>query len=88
MPLARGLPSDNPLPCTFDTSMAQRIDIRALLLIALDEKPPPGLPDRVMARVAALTTIVEFARMLGAAPIDWITQRTERSDPNDDGNSE
>jgi heme A synthase len=30
-------------------------------LIALDEKPPPGLPERVMARVAALTTIVEFA---------------------------
>jgi hypothetical protein len=36
-----------------------------------------------MVRVAALTTIVEFARMLGAAPIDWITQRADRSDPND-----
>ena len=69
-------------------TMPPRIDIRALLLIALDEKPPPGLPDRVMARVAALTTIVEFARMLGAAPIDWITRRTEGSDPNDNGNSE
>ncbi len=68
--------------------MPPRIDIRALLLIALDEKPPPGLPDRVMARVAALTTIVEFARLLGAAPIDWITQRTERSDTNDDGNTD
>jgi hypothetical protein len=68
--------------------MAPKIDIRALLLIALDEKPPPGLPDRVMARVAALTTIVEFARMLGAAPIDWITQRTKESEPNDDGNRE
>ena len=69
-------------------TMPPKIDIRALLLIALDEKPPPGLPDRVMARVAALTTIVEFARMLGAAPIDWLTQRTERSDPNDNGNTE
>ena len=68
--------------------MAPKIDIRALLLIALDEKPPPGLPDRVMARVAALTTIVEFARMLGAAPIDWITQRSDRSDPNESGNGE
>ena len=68
--------------------MPPRIDIRALLLIALDEKPPPGLPDRVMARVAALTTIIEFARMLGAAPIDWLTQRTKESDPNDNGNSE
>jgi hypothetical protein len=63
-----------------------RIDIRALLLIALDEKPPPGLPDKVMARVAMLTTIVEFARMIGAAPLDWLTQRTEKRDPNDNGN--
>ena len=39
-----------------------------------------------MARVAMLTTMVEFARMLGAAPIDWLTQRTEKSDPNDNGN--
>jgi len=38
-----------------------------------------------MARVAMLTTIVEFARMIGAAPIDWLTQRTE-SDRNDNGN--
>ncbi len=69
--------------------MPHRIDIRALLLIALDEKPPPNLPDRVMARVAALTTMVEFARMLGAAPIDWITQGSAgrgKSDPNDEGN--
>ncbi|HYQ29869.1 MAG TPA: hypothetical protein VER04_21720 [Polyangiaceae bacterium] len=68
--------------------MPPRIDIRALLLIALDEKPPPGLPERVMARVAALTTIVEFARMLGAAPLDWLVHRTEGKDPNDNGNSE
>ena len=41
---------------------APRIDIRALLLIALDEKPPDNLPDRVMARVAMLTTVVELGR--------------------------
>ncbi len=69
-------------------TLPPRIDIRALLLIALAATPPPGLPARVMARVAALTTIVEFARMLGAAPIDWITRRTEGSDPNDNCNSE
>lgn len=68
--------------------MPSRVDIRALLLIALDEKPPPGLPDRVMARVAALTTMVEFARMLGAAPFDWIVQGKERSDSDDDGKPE
>ncbi len=68
--------------------MPARVDIRALLLIALDEKPPPNLPDRVMARVAMLTTMVEFARMLGAAPTDWITQKTDRSDPDDSGNKD
>jgi hypothetical protein len=40
-----------------------------------------------MGRVAALTTMVEFARMLGATPIDWITQGSganDKTDPNDD----
>jgi hypothetical protein len=62
------------------------IDIRALLLIALDEKPPANLPDRVMARVAMLTTILEFGRLLGQAPIDWISQRREGNDSDDEGN--
>jgi len=61
-----------------------QIDIRALLLIALDEKPPDNLPDRVMARVAMLTTVLEFGRLLGAAPFDWLTHR-EGSDSDDDG---
>jgi len=32
---------------------------------------------------------VEFARMLGAAPIDWIVQASgasDKTDPNDEGN--
>jgi hypothetical protein len=61
------------------------IDIRALLLIALDEKPPANLPDRVMARVAMLTTVVEFVRLLGAAPFSWLTERRERNGSDDDG---
>ena len=64
---------------------SQKIDIKALLLIALDEKPPPNLPDRVMARVAALTTIVEFTRLLGQAPLDFLKQHLERSSRDDDG---
>ncbi|HEY8943173.1 MAG TPA: hypothetical protein VIM73_02875 [Polyangiaceae bacterium] len=66
--------------------MTPQVDIRALLLIALDEKPPPNLPDRVMARVAALTTMLEFARLLSAAPLDWLSQRRESSGSDDDGN--
>ena len=44
-----------------------------------------------MARVAALTTMVEFARMLGAAPIDWIihgSATTDKRDPNDEGQND
>jgi len=65
-----------------------QIDIRTLLLIALDEQPPANLPERVLARVALLTTVVEFGRLLAAAPFDWLTQRRgggEGSD--DDGNN-
>jgi hypothetical protein len=61
------------------------IDIRALLLIALDETPPANLPDRVMARVAMLTTVVEFVRLLGAAPLAWLNERRERDGSDDDG---
>ncbi|MFZ5889518.1 MAG: hypothetical protein ACOY0T_00470 [Myxococcota bacterium] len=62
-----------------------QVDIRALLLIALDEKPPANLPERVMARVAMLTTVLEFARLLTAAPLDYFTKGREGGGP-DDGN--
>lgn len=62
-----------------------RIDIRALLLIALDEKPPDNLPDRVMARVALLTTAVEFGRLIAAAPLEWLGQLAGGKEEDDDG---
>lgn len=61
-----------------------RIDIRALLLIALDEKPPDNLPDRVMARVAMLTTVVELGRLIGAAPLEVLGQLLGPKDEDDD----
>lgn len=67
---------------------SQRGDIRALLLIALDEKPPDNLPDKVMARVALLTTAVEFGRLLTAAPLEMLQQLLapkETDDDDDDG---
>jgi hypothetical protein len=66
------------------------IDIRALLLLALDDKPPENLPDRVLARIALLTTIVEFGRLLTAAPLDWLNApepqaaSDDRKDDDDD----
>ncbi len=62
-----------------------RGDIRALLLIALDEKPPDNLPDRVMARVAMLTTVVELGRLVGAAPLEWLGQVLGPKEDDDDG---
>jgi len=62
-----------------------RVDIRALLLIALDEKPPENLPDRVMARVALLTTAVEFGRLIAAAPLEWLGQLAGGKEEDDDG---
>lgn len=60
-----------------------QIEIRALLALALDEKPPENLPDRVMARLALLTTVLEFGRLLAAAPFDWVNKKEEEGD---DGN--
>lgn len=62
------------------------IDIRALLLIALDEQPPANLPERVMSRVALLTTVLEFGRLLGAAPFDWLL-RGRGGSGSDDGDN-
>lgn len=63
------------------------VDIRALLLIALDDKPPDNLPDRVMARLAMLTTILEFGRLLGAAPLSYLNTTSEGDDDDDGGSS-
>jgi len=64
---------------------APRMDIRALLLIALDEKPPDNLPDRVMARVAMLMTMVEFGRLLSAAPLELLSQALAKKEDDDAG---
>ena len=44
------------------------VDIEALLRAAFDEKPSDELADRVTARLALVTTVIEFARMFALAP--------------------
>jgi hypothetical protein len=66
---------------------APRSDIRALLLIALDEKPPDNLPDKVMARVALLATAVEFGRLVTAAPLEMLGQLLGSKETDDDDGS-
>lgn len=44
------------------------VDIEALLRAAFDERPSDDMPDRVTARLALVTTVIEFARMFALAP--------------------
>lgn len=74
------------VPTTADRG-APRIDIRALLLIALDDRPPDNLPDRVMARVAMLMTVLEFGRLVGAAPLEWLSEAVGPNEDDDGGAS-
>ena len=45
------------------------IDIKALLDVALEPRPREDVSERVVGRMAALVTITEFVRLLGAAPL-------------------
>ena len=63
------------------------LDIKALLSVALEQKPKDDLQDRVMSRVAAVTTAIEFARLITVAPVQWIIDghlRGEAPEEDDD----
>ena len=79
--------TDRELGGAEPSKLAPQVDIRALLLLALDDKPPDNLPDRVMSRIALLTTVVEFGRLLTVAPLDWVNTVGEgEEEEEDDGN--
>lgn len=48
------------------------LDIKALLQVALDRGPRDDVQERVMDRVATAATVMEFARLLFVAPVQWI----------------
>lgn len=53
--------------------MADRVralDIKTLLSVALDQRPKDDLQERVMDRLAAITTVIELARLIFIAPVD------------------
>ncbi len=63
------------------------LDIKALLSVALEQKPKNDVEERVMTRVATVTTAMEFARLLLVAPFDWLVEdnlRGSDADDNDD----
>ena len=63
---------------------SQKLDIRALLAVALDDPPPEDLSDRVMARVAAAQTVVELGKLLTQGPMMFFAQDDEETDDGDD----
>lgn len=48
------------------------LDIKALLSVALEQRPKSDVEDRVMTRVATVTTAMEFARLVFVAPFQWL----------------
>ena len=71
-----------------------QLDIRALLSVALEQRPRDDMSERIMSRVAAMETVMEFARLLGAAPFHWLTLApdvepdVEPDDESDDDNDD
>ena len=66
------------------------IDIQELLAVALDDTPSEGFTDRVLEHLAVLKTAIELSRLVGVAPLDWVSapaEGTERSD-NDEGDDD
>lgn len=62
---------------------AAALDIQALLRVALEQGPKDDVQERVMTRVAAATTVMEFARLLFVAPVQWIFD-APREEADDD----
>lgn len=57
------------------------LDIKALLRVALEQGPRDDVQDRVMTRMAATTTLMEFARLVFVAPFHWLAApRAEETD--------
>jgi hypothetical protein len=52
-----------------DARPPSSVDISALLRAAFDDEPSDDLSERVTARLALVTTVVEFARLFALAPI-------------------
>ena len=68
------------------------LDIKALLSVALEQQPRDDVSERVMSRVALMDTLMEFARLVVAAPIQGLVSHqrapSEYDDEHDDDEHE
>jgi len=60
------------------------LDIASLLRLALSDPAPRGMEKRVMDRLTSVKTAVEFGRLLGVAPIEWLRGDGPNDDEEDD----
>lgn len=63
---------------------AASLDIQALLRVALEQGPRDDVQERVLSRVAAVTTAAELARLLFVAPVQWLLDDLRPADDADD----
>jgi hypothetical protein len=63
------------------------VDIKALLRVALEQGPRDDVQDRVLGRMVTMTTVMEFARLIFVAPVQWIIDEHLRG-PAHDGEEE
>ena len=59
------------------------VDIKALLRVALDQGPRDDVQERVLGRMVTMTTIMEFARLIFVAPVQWIIDEHLRGPAHD-----
>lgn len=71
-----------------DADVPAGLDIKALLSVALEQKPKSDVEDRVVTRVATVTTATEFARLVFVAPFQWLLDDHLRGPADGDGASE
>ncbi|MCB9701851.1 MAG: hypothetical protein H6711_08165 [Myxococcales bacterium] len=65
------------------------LDIKALLSVALEQRPRDDVQDRVMQRVALMATATEFARLIFVAPVQGLLNNAATaSGAGEDGSAE
>ena len=59
------------------------VDIQALLRVALEQGPRDDVQERVLGRMVTMTTVMEFARLIFVAPVQWIIDEHLRGPAHD-----
>lgn len=64
--------NDERPPMTPTDPIEPEVDIQSLLAAAFERKPSNVMSERIVRRVALMTTISEFTQMLVSSPLHWL----------------